>query len=896
MPQTLSARWPTATGYKASFRGVVKREKGKPMKALHLSMAGLFLMAAAANAGTAPGDWPEPRQNQYLTCVQPLAGRMSVPPALLARYDLGRSRPSVRRKATLPDGTEVELCLLSGALQCYAVSGEKVWECHPKGLNLDQIVEIGDFDGDSSVEIALQAGRPAQPFGAACLVSLEDGALLWRYNVEPMSYAWYFHIGHYLPDTSQKQFVVIMHGYPPDKDNGYIVLFEFLEGGHAPKLKWRYDFDKYTCFPSLLQTDLDGDGIDELAVESHSRMWFLDAHTGELKHFATWDVSPANVRSYGFVKFVDLNGNGREDFLCIADFAQHHEVLLNEDGKMVQAWAHGWPESVTTGKVVTTWPDPPYADLDGDGRIEIVVSMFNSEGEGAWLVRAYDAVTGELEYRSPGLIARQIKDLDGDGAAEILAVGSTDPTQTAVEGAYLLRAAGEGFERPWEDDGAEVSELQKDAFVIEKGASMFSLVVNDGGEVSTLPWSPPETTEIPRPSFVPEIQGPPFPELLIADVMGTGVNQLIVYRNPDVEVLRLTKGHFEVIAAYQSDALPVIADLDGDGRTELVLCTVGPESPPMVEAITPAEKDKVLWQNQFPPAERTGLPQPRRAYMRTGRFTGKATPDVYVWAGTPVVRSVVLDGETGALVWEKGEVPNSERYWGPSVNFASVYDYNADGNEDLVFTNPDYYCVADGPTGEFLLGPLFPPEIFNQPSQGLYTLPAVLERAGEDPLVCLVAGHYFQAAMSIRAEPLWYKLPMAGQSRCAREAFMPLPDGAWLMAFGRQNGDFACVNVADGATRWLMPVEASCSDVAVCDINGDDALEFVFGTSHKGLYAVADSVDAGRVIWRADLSGAAGAPVIGDLDGDGASEVVVPTADGYINVYGLGEVEDSGNL
>ena len=158
---------------------------------------------------------------------------------------------------------------------------------------------------------------------------------------------------------------------------------------------------------------------------------------------------------------------------------------------------------------------------------------------------------------------------------------------------------------------------------------------------------------------------------------------------------------------------------------------------------------------------------------------------------------------------------------GQASIFASVHDYNADGNADLVFTNPDYYCVADGPTGEFLLGPLFPPEIFDQPSQGLYTLPAILERAGEDPLVCLVAGHYFQAAMSIRAEPLWYKLPMAGQSRCAREAFMPLADGRWLMGFGRQNGDFACVNVMDGATRWEMPLEASCSDVAVCDINGD---------------------------------------------------------------------------
>jgi hypothetical protein len=73
------------------------------------------------------------------------------------------------------------------------------------------------------------------------------------------------------------------------------------------------------------------------------------------------------------------------------------------------------------------------------------------------------------------------------------------------------------------------------------------------------------------------------------------------------------------------------------------------------------------------------------------------------------VRSVVLDGVTGALLWETGEAPNLERYWGPSVNLAAAYDYDGDGKEDLVFTNPDYYCVAAGPTGGLLLGPLFPP-------------------------------------------------------------------------------------------------------------------------------------------------------------------------------------------
>ena len=45
--------------------------------------------------------------------------------------------------------------------------------------------------------------------------------------------------------------------------------------------------------------DLDGDGVKEMVVETHSRMWILDAPTGAVKQFYKWDVSPANVRSYG---------------------------------------------------------------------------------------------------------------------------------------------------------------------------------------------------------------------------------------------------------------------------------------------------------------------------------------------------------------------------------------------------------------------------------------------------------------------------------------------------------------------------------------------------------------------------------------------------------------------
>jgi hypothetical protein len=256
-----------------------------------------------------------------------------------------------------------------------------------------------------------------------------------------------------------------------------------------------------------------------------------------------------------------------------------------------------------------------------------------------------------------------------------------------------------------------------------------------------------------------------------------------------------------------------------------------------------------------------------------------------LWAGTPIVRSAAINGRTGELLWDKGECTGIERYWGPSTNLAAAFDYDGDGCEDLVFTNPDYYCISDGKSGDFLHGPSFPPRIFNQPSQGLYTLPAILEEKSGDQTVCLIGGHYFQGAMSLRAEPRWYDIPSPGKARSGEEAFIRSATGNWLMGFGRQNGNFACINVADGSVRWELPVDAACSDAAACDVDGDGRQEFVFGTSHRALYAVGDDDAKPRVLWQIELSSAAGAPILADLTGDNAPEIILPTADGYVNVY-----------
>ena len=849
-------------------------------------LAGLLLLMPMNPIQATKGDWPRPRQNRALTALQPLPGHMSQAPQIRTRYDLGRSRPSFHPASTRASEIDRGLCLVSGALHCYDLNGELQWSTHPPGLNFTEIAAIADLDGDGQVEILLQAGRTTHPFGAAVIVGLDRGDLQWTYHVDPMSYAWRLYADRFLPDRQDQQVVVVMHGYPPDEDNGYIALFEYPEKGGAPVERWRYDFHAYTCFPTLLRTDLDDDGVEELCIQTHSRMWFLDIFTGQVKHFVDWDVAPANVRSYGLVRFVDLDGDGREDFLCIANFAQHHEVLLNRNGRMELAWTHGWPESVTTGKVATTWPEPPVADIDGDGRYEIIVSMFNSEDEEAWLIRAYDALTGELRFQKPGMIAMAVADVDGDGKNEIFAAASTDPTRTGIDGAAVLKVSGGELREIWQQDGAVPIQSGDSGFVFGYQDQQ-QILEWDTNRLRPMPYTPPAAPPGPDFSPLPAVAGTPPVPLLAVDVDQDGRNEIILYHRGEALILGLQEdGTLAEKGRYPSSGLPAFADLDGDGFTEIITGAVSATELPRLEAFTPGRDGRRLWSTVLPDPEKHGLPYGHPLYLQTGYFTGSDTPDLYVWAGLPLVRSLVLNGRTGKMVWESGEIEGIERYWGPSVNLAASWDFDGDGTEDLVFTNPDYFCVLSGPTGAPLLGPSFPPDIFTQPSQGLYSFPAILEQEGTRPLVCLAGAHYFVGAMSIDAQPFWYRLPPAGENRSGNEGFLPARDGRWLMGFGRQNGDFACVEVNDGTLRWELPTGSSCSDVATGDLDGDGRPEFLFGTSHGQLWAVRDVDGRPEILWQVDLPSGCGPPIIADVDGDGASEILVCTLDGYLNILG----------
>lgn len=823
----------------------------------------------------APGDWPEPRHDADLTAVQPVAGAMRSAPAVVAEYDLGRSAPGL----TAVDEGRSHLAVVAGALHCYDPTGRERWVARPAGLTFTRVVACEDLDGDGAKEVVLEAGRPAQPYGAVVSVSLADGRVLWNEGVEPMSYSWQAYVGAYLPGVEGKQVLVVMQGYPPDKENGYAALYEFPKGGTAKRV-WRYPFSAYTCFPAVFTTDVDGDGVKEIAIISHSRMWVLDAVTGAVKQFIGWDVSPANVRSYGLNQFVDLDGDGREDFVCLGNFSKHYEVLLNRGGKFVEAWHQGWADSVTTAHVSVCWPAVAFADLDGDGKKELVVSVYD---QGLWAVRAHDAVTGQVKHQVEGFVAAAMTDVDGDGRAEILADRASAPSRSQPDGGYeiektdgaaVLKVVDGKLKEVWSDASARAVRGAGPMTVARQG-KQFTL----GGAFALVAKAPPPALAgVPAPAVV----GATPQDVFVADVLGEGTNQIVLFAKPTVSVLRLEGSTLRKVVDVPSDCAPVITDLDGDGKYEVVTAS----KTEMRALSLRGGAVKTVWQITTPSVP-SGVPWAGLLYLRAGRFLGHAGHDLFLSSGEPHVTSAVIDGRDGKVAWTRSECTGLERYFGPTHNLAVAHDVDGDSVDEIIYENPDYYCVVDARAGNCRVGPVSPQTIFSQPSQGLYTAPAYLAgTTRKDDRVCLSAGHYFQGVLTPDGKPGWFRTPAIGQARSAREGFLRLPDGTWLLGYGRQDGQFECIDVASGKTRWTYDVHAATSDVVACDLDGDGRAEFLFSTSDGHVYAVGDDAGQPRVLWRADCPPGSFGPIPATLTKDGHSMIVLPCSDGRVRVYG----------
>lgn len=325
-----------------------------------------------------------------------------------------------------------------------------------------------------------------------------------------------------------------------------------------------------------------------------------------------------------------------------------------------------------------------------------------------------------------------------------------------------------------------------------------------------------------------------------------------------------------LIPGWNRSSSPVIADIDGDGRNEVV---VGHQD----GTLRAYEGDGSLaWSSRAVPSidasrcRAQGSPSAIDSSPAVADLDGDGRPEVIVgvgstWAPDQNGGVVVFDGVTGKREWgtrvsrDTGDVwANTAAHdgWCEGVfSTPAVGDVDGDGKLDIVFGGFDFHIWAVDHTGTPL--PWFP---FDN-DDSVWSSPALFDRDGDGDDEIFIGGD-------------------------------STPGGG----YDHRGGVFRALDWTPGGVVNVWNARANevfHSSPAIGDINGDGRAEAVIGTG--GNWGGSDRTrvfafhvdDGSRVPGFPVSTGGVvfGSPALGDVDRDGLDEVIVGSDDSHVYAW-----------
>ncbi len=544
-----------------------------------------------------------------------------------------------------------------------------------------------------------------------------------------------------------------------------------------PRVVWETESFTNTWDPNVLVIDVDVDGQLDIVVATHYRILVFDGATGETK----MQLQYHGYRNYGWFGAANIDDDPYPEFGVVADFSMHAEVIDNDGTELTLRWLRDiQPDPAQSTKVVRPKPQA-LVDVDGDGRFELVYSIYNDQGDGQWHIVGVDALSGETSFDFPQHHLHGMADVDGDGRLELFVsatAGEALPTYAPL--AVWSLEAGAATVR-WSHDRGRFSTvlLNQLPLTVSTGAAdglrtvstgdvdgdgrrdFFALAPDEAGEVLVALGSDSAGRIGPRWS----VRGPAGTALETARVADNGAALLYLKGSGlpnQALMLEQASGvlHQWSRQAFTPAGTPIVADLEGDGRVEVIVQTATREvlclqfagegggeprlrwqvpgygqtnNAPYHWGVVAADVDadgqrevlaareaasgnaslvalaadgSVRWQTEFvgfdgsmPIWNFSGL-----SYWSVGYFRSNEYMDVFASLRRGKLGSEVgflLDGRSGEIVWESNGFTLPEDGSGRSLGGhpSAAGDVDGDGLEEIVVMWPDRLHIVDGVTG-----------------------------------------------------------------------------------------------------------------------------------------------------------------------------------------------------
>jgi hypothetical protein len=341
-----------------------------------------------------------------------IVGNMSVAYEKWNR-DLGLDEPwsgAVTADVTGNGGDEI--ALVSDRLYLLDGEGNTLWgkmcclNCIPNqpcdgAWNNGQIPAIGDVDGDGLAEIV------SRGYGNELICrDAITGSLEWFISVVTLDLGWGSAVTPVIADvTGDGLAEIIVHG------NKLYVL-----NGSDGSVLWSKNIRTEDTVPAV--GDLDGDGLLDIVVKEDGGA-LLHAFDGAGNKLWESTVQTDYNLVTGYITIADVEGDDRPEVIevCWGELF----VFNGEDGSIL--WSKPYDE-FDGQEAVNYRGSPAVGDLDGDGRMEIILGLSGRDTHPAQGLYVLNGECGSILWRNlsigPVYGAPAVADIDRDGGLEVV--------------------------------------------------------------------------------------------------------------------------------------------------------------------------------------------------------------------------------------------------------------------------------------------------------------------------------------------------------------------------------------------------------------------------------------------------------------------------------------------